>query len=501
MFLAIPSAGAATVGVWLTPGEVQGLPMSGGAWGNVKRVADCELPQAQVSDQDSLHDTATLAVALVAVRTGDAAYRRKAAEAIDAAIGTEGGPLTAGARHLPIARNTPSYVIAADLIDLRSYDRGLDDRFRAWITGLRDNSYDGESPVRLIHEQRSNNHGTMAGAARAAVSVYLGDAAELARTAQVLRGWMGDRASHAWPLSGFHPGSETFMPDASQPRPVNPGGSVVQGHDMDGALPQELARCGSFQWPPCQTFFPWGGLAGAVVAAEILRRNGYPDVFEWENQAILRAYQWLDRLARVDRFWWSEATGDDSWQPWLANFAYGTGFPGVSPTKPGRNMGWTDWTHAGRTASRGRALLPPDPVADRTAPALRRLRVRPRRLRAFRRGRSIVTARLGARVSYALSEAAAVRFGLRRARPGRRAGRGCVSRTRRNRAAPRCVRYVRLLGGFVHAGHAGRNRFSFSGRLRGRTLRAGRYRLVARPTDRAGNRGRPVRANFSIVRR
>jgi hypothetical protein len=94
-----------------------------------------------------------------------------------------------------------SYVIAADLIDLRSFDRELDERFRVWIRGPRDNPYDGEPPGRLIHEERSNNHGTMAGAARAAVSAYLDDAADLARTAQVLRGWMGDRASRSWPLS------------------------------------------------------------------------------------------------------------------------------------------------------------------------------------------------------------------------------------------------------------------------------------------------------------
>ena len=509
--LAIPSASAETVGVWLTREEVQELPMSGRAWENVKRAADGAPPQAQVSDPISLHDTAALAVALVALRTGDPAYRRKAADAINSAIGTENGPLSAGSRHLPIARNTTAYVIAADLIDLRSYDRALDERFRAWIRGLRDSSYDGEPPVRLIQEERSNNHGTMAGAARAAVSAYLGDAPELARTAQVLRGWMGDRASHSWPLSGFHEGSATFMPDPSQPRPVNPAGLVVQGHDMDGAQPQELARCGLFAWPPCQTPFPWGGLAGSVVAAEILRRNGYPDVFQWENRAVLRAYQWLDRMSRVDRFWWSEATtGDDSWQPWLANFVYGTSFPGVSPTKPGRNMGWTDWTHAGRTVSGGRALyLPPDSGAvDRSAPVLRGLRVQPRRFRAVRRGRTVAATprgagggRRGAWVSYTLSEDAAVRFRLRRARPGRRAGSRCVARTRRNRGARPCVRWVRVRGGFSHAGHAGPNRFRFNGRLRGRRLRPLRYRIVARPTDPAGNRGRAARAAFRVVRR
>jgi hypothetical protein len=352
-------AEAATRGVWLTRDEVRALPTSGPAWDSVKRTADSDLSGlALMSDQTSVHDTATLAVALVAVRLDDSSYRAKAAREIERAIGTELGPLTSGSRHLPIGRNAPSYVIAADLIDLASYDPTLDARFRSWIRGLRDNSYDGEAPLWEIHEQRSNNHGTMAGAARAAISAYLGDSAELARTALVLRGWMGDRSARAWPLSGFHVGSATFMPDSTQPRPVNPAGATVSGRNMDGAQPQELARCGVFTWLPCHTIYPWGGLAGSVMTAEILRRQGYTDVFEWQNRAILRAYQWLDRMRLVDQWWWNEAiNGDDSWQPWFANYIYGTNFTRRSPTRPGRNMGWTDWTHASRPST----LPPPAP--------------------------------------------------------------------------------------------------------------------------------------------
>jgi hypothetical protein len=254
-------------------------------------------------------------------------------------------------------------VIAADLIDLHSLDPVKDGRFRAWIKGLRDNSYDGEEPTRLIFERRSNNHGTMCGAARAAISRYLADSGDLARVAQVLRGWLGDRTSFVF--NDYVGGSDSYMSDPSQPRPVNPAGATKGGYNVDGLLPAEHARCGRFTWPPCYTPYPWGGLAGAVVNAEILRRAGYVDVFGWEARAFMRAYTRLHELAKVDPIWWHEATkGDDSWQPWLVNRTYGTSFPAVSPTRPGRNMGWTDWTHASSSG----AEQPPTPPAQEPPP-------------------------------------------------------------------------------------------------------------------------------------
>jgi hypothetical protein len=267
-----------------------------------------------------------------------------------------------------MCRNATSYVVAADLIDLSTFDPVKDDRFRAWIKGLRDNSYDGEEPTRRIYERRSNNHGTMCGAARAAISRYLGDAADLARTAQVLKGWLGDRQSFIF--DDYPAGSESYMPDPSQPRPVNPPGATKSGHNVDGMLPAEHARCGSFTWPPCYTSYPWGGLAGAVVNAEILRRAGYADVYAWESRALLRAYTRLYELSRVDEAWWHEASrGDDRWQPWLVNRIYGTAFPAVSPTRPGRNMGWTDWTHATQSGDPPPSDPPPsDPPPEEPPP-------------------------------------------------------------------------------------------------------------------------------------
>ena len=42
--------------------------------------------------------------------------------------------------------------------------------------------------------------------------------------------------------------------------------------------------------------------------------------------------------------------------------------------------------------------------------------------------------------------------------------------------------------------------FRFAGRMNRRKLKVGRYRLVAVPTDAAGNRGQAIRRGFRIIR-
>jgi len=84
-----------------------------------------------------------------------------------------------------------------------------------------------------------------------------------------------------------------------------------------------------------------------IVEAEILYRAGYP-VYDWSNQAILRAYRyllWLDNA--TGGFWYFSqgVTGPNNWQPWIVNKRYGTSFPHQSPVNQGWNMSWTDWTH------------------------------------------------------------------------------------------------------------------------------------------------------------
>jgi hypothetical protein len=59
--------------------------------------------------------------------------------------------------------------------------------------------------------------------------------------------------------------------------------------------------------------------------------------------------------------------------------------------------------------------------------------------------------------------------------------------------------YRRVRGSFSDRGGAGANRVRFSGRLGGRALRRGSYRLVAVATDPAGNHSTVKYARFAIV--
>ena len=104
-------------------------------------------------------------------------------------------------------------------------------------------------------------------------------------------------------------------------------------------------------------------------------------------------------------------------------------------------------------------------AADLLAPRISGLRA------GTLRGRRSVTLR------YTLSEAATVTFRLQR-----KAGR----------------RWVRVRGTLRDAGEAGANRKRFTGRLAGRRLRRGTYRLIATARDATGNTGPAVRATLRV---
>jgi len=142
----------------------------------------------------------------------------------------------------------------------------------------------------------------------------------------------------------------------------------------------------------------------------------------------------------------------------------------------------------------------PTPTRDTTKPVLSALSLSPSRFRAASSGPS-VAAVVGSTVSYGLSEAAAVQFRVERGLRGRRVGGRCVKPTRSNRRAKRCTRYSTLSGGFTHQGKAGSNKLKFSGRVGGRKLRPGSYRLRGVGRDPSGNESALRRSGFRIVRR
>jgi hypothetical protein len=117
-------------------------------------------------------------------------------------------------------------------------------------------------------------------------------------------------------------------------------------------------------------------------------------------------------------------------------------------------------------------------------------------------GPSAVSAKrkYGTKVTYTLNQAASVRFTVTQAQSGRRGSRGrCVAPTRRNRTARRCTRVVTLSGSFTRTGNAGTNTFRFTGRIGGKRLKPGTYKLVATPKAN-GQTGRPVSVTFHIIK-
>jgi hypothetical protein len=337
-------------GIWISKEEIAALPTSGAAWDNLKAQADksCGIPD--LANQDDLTNVCILAKALVFARTDAVSYRRDVA----AALAVIANSSTYSGRALALGRELAAYVISADLIDLKSYDETLDVLFRKKLAELlRTPTIDGPTSLIQCHELRPNNRGTHCGASRIAVDLYLGDQADLERAATVFRGYLGDRSAYA----GFKYGSDaaSWSPNPSDPGQlvgINPLGAtrVWNGtvYNLDGALVDDIRRGCAFQWEPCHTGYPWEGLAGAVVQAEMLYRAGYP-AYEWQDQALRRAYQYLLFLHNVAGGYWFDngtTSGDDSWQPWIANKRYGIHLPAVSPSRPGKAMGWSDWTHA-----------------------------------------------------------------------------------------------------------------------------------------------------------
>jgi hypothetical protein len=129
------------------------------------------------------------------------------------------------------------------------------------------------------------------------------------------------------------------------------------------------------------------------------------------------------------------------------------------------------------------------------------MRLSPTSFAAAPSGPSALAARrrVGATVGFTLTAPAGVWFTVVSARTGR-LGKGgrCLKATKKNRRARGCTRLVPVRGSFVVPGHAGTNSSRFTGRLNGRRLPLGPYRLI--PTPLAGTKlGRSVGASFLII--
>lgn len=135
----------------------------------------------------------------------------------------------------------------------------------------------------------------------------------------------------------------------------------------------------------------------------------------------------------------------------------------------------------------------------REVPTVSGLTIKPASFRAAKHGPPIVPKHY-ARVGYRLSAPAEVIFTIERRTSGRRRGKTCVKPTAKLRKAKakKCSRYVPLHGSFSRTrATAGADHFQFSGRLAGRALKPGAYRLDATAV---GAGSKPATHAFHILR-
>jgi hypothetical protein len=144
------------------------------------------------------------------------------------------------------------------------------------------------------------------------------------------------------------------------------------------------------------------------------------------------------------------------------------------------------------------ATRPPKPV-------LSRLTIKPGTLHPARRGASAAAAKpkkkalaTGATVTYQDTLAARTVFTLAQVLPGRTQGKTCAKASKQNKHGRKCTRFVSLRGSFARRDSVGKNSFHFTGRLNGKALKPGTYRLDATPTA-DGDTGRTVSVRFRVA--
>jgi hypothetical protein len=336
---------AGSDGIWISRARLLSLPTSGAAWTELLTIASATPVPGNPSliDQDSTHSRNAMATALVAARLDSDTMRAKVRDAIQLVKGTEDGSELGSNRLLQLGRNMPGYVIAADIIGLRSFDPTFDATFRAWISVMRTRVFSSSfGSIVNADEHDPANWGAYDGAARAAIAAYLGDTVDLARSAAALKSFVSSIPDGRWM---FRPDKHDMSwqcsyPDQSGYTAIN-GPCSKDGNNLDGIMAQDMARAGGYQWPPAFTAYARENLNGRTIQAEILFRAGYTDAFQWGEQGLRRAALGLRRLSATDPAWWEPA------QLVHRLIATRTGVTGwdLSGTSRGRAVIGVAWTH------------------------------------------------------------------------------------------------------------------------------------------------------------
>lgn len=320
----ISSNAGNSLGIWMSQSEILALPMSGTGWSHVLNAANSSWGSANLSDNNSNHDIKTLAGALVAVRKGDSAMADKTIAGLQSAM------KSGLSRTLELSRGLQTYVIAADIIGYR--DAG----FQTWVRKMLNAQIQGHSGgtgVIGTALKSANNWGGHARASAIASALYLKDDTLLSQMVMVYNEFIGVAVSKR--TLNFT--DTNWHADPANKAGVNRLGAKRNGINIDGAIPEDMRRGGSLSATPTYTGYGWEAMQGFVVSGVLLHRAGKVSITSGSS-ATRRAFEYLYRIN------WP-ATGDDTWLPYLANHYMGTSLP-VKASSGGKNMDYTDWTHA-----------------------------------------------------------------------------------------------------------------------------------------------------------
>lgn len=308
--------------------DLAALPTSGPAWRALRATATDDLGDPDLEDQDNTNAGQTLAAALAYARTGDDAYRNDVVEQLEQLPDLPLGD----ARVLSVARQLGGYAIAADVIGYRDPELlEFMDEMRTRDLG----NHGRWTSLTQTSEDTANNWGTWALTTRIALSRYVGDERDVEEAAKVFRGFLGDREAYAGfsPTDGFDP--DWVCGDPEEWVPINPAGCG----DRSGAAVEDVSRSRD-PYPEVDgngLQYSWEVLSAITMTAVLLEQAGYEDVYDWSDQAILRAAEFVERH---DGF--PSEYGITQYVAWSLNKAYDEDLP-TEPAGYGRQFGYTDW--------------------------------------------------------------------------------------------------------------------------------------------------------------
>jgi hypothetical protein len=311
-----------------TRAEILALSTSNSSYVAMKALADSTWAAPSLTNGESVTAALSVSAGLVYARTGITSYKTK----VENVLAQLPGQDISTADLLDMVRQLGGYVIAADLVGYRP------STFVNWVASMRTHTFCCHSrwtQIEPTSEDSASNWGTWAMATRLATSLYLGDSVDIPDAVTVFKGYLGDRSSY----SGFAP-TLAYDPTWDCDPALSLVGINRDCGDRNGAIIEDISRsAGSYpSWDEDGRMYSWEAMSGVVISARLLEHNGYPTVWTWSSNALLRAATFLDLHGG-----YPPPFSVTQYIPWEINDAYGSSFGPLNPAGRGRSFCCTDW--------------------------------------------------------------------------------------------------------------------------------------------------------------